>query len=232
VLRILSLAIGDLADSRILAILRRSLLVTLLIFIALGVVMAWALEGADPCGWIGSVHSCEFGLSASGLGAILLTALAIWLLFPAVALGVIAAYSDQIVAAVEARHYPEALANARPLGLIPGMVLGLKSTARLILYNLVALPLYLILLLTGIGTVIAFLLVNGIAIGRDFGEMVAIRHGDRTSRTAWLATTRSKRALIGIIAAGLFLVPIANLLAPVIGAAMATHLFHKRRRPT
>jgi uncharacterized protein involved in cysteine biosynthesis len=162
----------------------------------------------------------------------LLTALAIWLLFPAVALGVISAYSDQIIAAVEARHYPVALEIARPMGAIDGMLLGLRSSGRLILYNLVALPLYLLLLVTGIGTLIAFLLINGIAIGRDFGEMAAARHGDRASRHAWLRNTRGDRALIGILAAAIFLVPIANLLAPVIGAAMAAHLYHRRANPT
>jgi uncharacterized protein involved in cysteine biosynthesis len=230
VIRITSLALGDLADPRILAILFRSLLVTLLIFAGMGLLLAWALDGADPCTWVGVTEPCEFGPSASGLGALLLTALAVWLLFPAVAIGVISAYSDRIVGAVEARHYPTTLANARPMGVIDGMLLGLKSSGRLILYNLIALPLYLLLLVTGVGTLIAFLLINGIAIGRDFGEMVAIRHGDRVARVAWLRSTRGDRALIGIIAAGIFLVPFVNLLAPVIGATMATHLYHRRQR--
>lgn len=226
--RIVSLAIGDLADGRILAILMRSLIVTLLIFAGLGVAMAWLLDGADPCGWIGAVESCSLGLSASGLGALVLTALATWLLFPAIALGVISGYSDQIVAAVEARHYPAALAGARPIGLAGGAWLGLRSGARLILYNLIALPIYLLLLLTGVGTLIAFLLVNGLAVGRDFGEMAAARHGDRTMRQAWLKATRGDRALIGMMVAGIFLIPFANLLAPILGAAMATHLFHRK----
>ena len=224
------LAIGDLSDPRILGILLRSLLITLLIFALLWLGIAWALDGADPCDWVGMETSCALGLSGGGFGALLLTALAFWLLFPAVALGVVSAYSDRVVAAVEARHYPAALAGARPLGAIDGVALGLRSTARLILYNLVALPLYLILLLTGIGTLIAFLVVNGLAIGRDLGEMVAARHGDRAARRVWIRATRGDRAAIGITVAAIFLVPIANLLAPVIGAAMATHLYHRFER--
>jgi uncharacterized protein involved in cysteine biosynthesis len=230
VLRILTLALGDLADPRILAILLRSLLITLLIFAVMGLGLAWALDGADPCDWVGMETSCALGLSGGGLGAVLLTALAGWLLFPAVALGVVSAYSDRIVAAVEARHYPAALAAARPMGAVDGVALGLRSTVRLIVYNLLALPLYLILLLTGIGTLIAFLAVNGLAIGRDLGEMVAARHGDRATRRAWIGATRGDRALIGIVVAAIFVVPIVNLLAPVVGAAMATHLYHKPRR--
>ena len=33
---------------------------------------------------------------------------------------------------------------------------------------------------------------------------------------------------MGVIVTGIFLLPVVNLLAPVLGAAMATHLFHRR----
>jgi uncharacterized protein involved in cysteine biosynthesis len=228
-LRALPSSFADLAQPRILAILFRSLFVTLLIFVALGVVATSVLDGTDPCNWL-SLSSCELGLSASGLGALLLTALGIWLLFPAVALGVIAAYSDRIVGAVEAIHYPSASAAARSVGIGSGIVLGLRSAARLLIYNVVALPFYLLLLVTGIGPIILFVLVNGIAIGRDFGEMVAARHGDPALRAAWLRATRVERASIGIIIASIFLLPIVNLVAPILGATMATHLFHRDNR--
>lgn len=223
----LGLAIGDLGDRRVLAVLVRSLLVSLAIFAGLALLLGWALTGADPCGWLLD-DSCPLGASAGGFGALILTAIGFWFLFPAVALGVISAYADRIVAAVEARHYPAALATARPLGLVGGALLGLRSSGRLILYNLIALPFYLLLLITGVGPLILFVLVNGIAVGRDFGELASARHGDKASRRAWLAATRGDRALIGILVAALFLVPFVNLIAPVMGAAMAAHLYHRR----
>ena len=225
-LRALPLSLADLAQPRIVAILIRSLVATLLIFVGLGLIAIWALNGTDPCGWL-SLSSCELGLSASGFGALLLTALAIWLLFPAVALGVIAAYSDRIVGAVEAIHYPSAAATARPVNVGNAVLLGLRSAGRLLFYNLVALPFYLLLLVTGIGPVILFVLVNGVAIGRDFGEMVAARHGDAALRAAWLRATQGERAAIGIIITALFLLPVVNLVAPILGATMVTHLFHQ-----
>jgi CysZ protein len=224
-LRTLPLSLADLGQPRIIAILVRSLLVTLLIFVALGVLAVWLLQGSDPCGLL-SGRSCELGWSASGFGAFMLTALGIWLLFPAVALGVIAAYSDRIVATVEALHYPGAAASARNAGVGRGLLLGLRSAVRLLIYNLVALPFYLLLLITGIGPVILFVIVNGIAIGRDFGEMVAARHPGGTGGD-WLRRTRGERAAIGIIITALFLIPVVNLVAPILGATMATHLFHR-----
>jgi CysZ protein len=99
-----------------------------------------------------------------------------------------------------------------------------------LLYNLIALPFYILLLVTGVGTALLFVAVNGVAFGRDLGEMVAARHLDRAGRQAWLRATRGDRALMGVIVTAIFLVPLINLLAPVLGATLATHLFHGERR--
>ena len=227
-IRALLLSIDDLGDRRVLGILGRSLVVTLLIFVGIGIALAFALNGFDPCG-LWSDDSCPLGPSASGFGAFLLAALGLWFLFPAIGIGVISAYMDRIVAAVEARHYPQALASARPLGWTQGALLGVRSSLRVLLYNLVALPFYILLLVTGVGTVVLFVAVNGVAFGRDLGEMVAVRHLDRPARRDWLRATRSDRALMGAIVTGVFLLPVINLLAPVLGAATATHLLHGTR---
>ncbi len=224
-LRALPLSLADLARPRIVAILFRSLVVTLLIFVGLGLLAMWALDGSDPCIWL-NFQSCELGPSTSGLGAIVITAIGIWLLFPAVALGVITAYSDRVITAIEAIHYPSVI-ETRPIGMARGAWLGVRSAGRLLFYNIVALPFYLLLLATGIGPIILFVIVNGIAIGRDFGEMVAARHGDAALRNAWLRATRAERAAIGIIVTSIFLLPIVNLVAPLLGATMTTHLFHR-----
>ena len=229
-IEIFFLSMADLTDSRIIGILVRSLLMTLAIFVVLGIALGWLLTGADPCGLFGE-YQCVLDASAGGIGAVALTLLGIWFLFPAIALGVICSYIDRITAAIEARHYPQALAGARPLGLWGGALLGLRSSLRVLIYNLVALPFYIVLLITGIGTLILFVAVNGVAFGRDLGEMVASRHGDRKSRREWLFASRGSRTFIGAAVTALFLVPFLNLLAPVLGAAMATHLYHRTRGP-
>lgn len=229
-IRAFLLALDDLGDRRVLAILGRSLLLTLAIFVGLGFLLGWLLTGFDPCGLLSSDESCPLGGGASGFGAFLLTACLLWFLFPAIAIGVISAYMDRIIAAVEARCYPEALASARPLGWARGGLLGLKSSLRVLIYNLIALPFYILLLVTGVGTVLLFVAVNGVAFGRDLGEMVAARHLDRAGTRDWLRGTRGDRAVMGAIVTGVFLLPVANLFAPVLGAAMATHLFHARIR--
>lgn len=84
--------------------------------------------------------------------------------------------------------------------------------------------------MTGIGPFILFFAVNALALGRDLGEMVAVRHLEGEALAQWLAATRLRRALLGLLATLFFMIPFANLLAPVLGAAMATHLFHAEAR--
>jgi CysZ protein len=229
-IRIFTLALGDLADRRIIAILCQALLVTAALFVVLGVVAGWLLAGSDPCD-VAGLGSCEIGAGSSGVGALLLTVVAAWFLFPGVAVGVLMGFADRIAAAVEQRHYPAAAAAARPIGVARGMLLGLKSGARILLFNLIALPFYIMLLITGVGPFILFVIVNGLAFGRDFAELAGVRHGDRPARRAWLKATRGEQGLLGTVVSVLFLVPFANLLAPILGAAMAIHLYNRRGGP-
>ena len=225
----LALAIGDLFDRQIIRITILSLAITLAIFAGLAVMFSWAFSGSDPCAFL-DFDTCQIDSTTGVLGGIGLTLVLVWLLFPAVAIGVIVGFAERIMKAVEARHYPQSAAGVRPLGATGLALLGLKSSARLLIVNVVALPFYIILLVTGVGPLILFVLVNGWAAGRDFGEMVSYRHGDREARRRWLHESRSGRTLIGIACACLFLVPFLNLIAPILGVAAVTHLYHRTAR--
>ena len=174
-IRIALLALGDLANRRILAILVQALLVTALLFVVIAVVVGWAMAGSDPCALAG-LDSCPVEPGTSGVGALLLTLIAAWFLFPGVAVGVLMGFADRIAAAVEQRHYPAAAAAARPIGIGRGALMGLKSGGRVLLFNLLALPFYILLLVTGVGPFVLFVIVNGLAFGRDFAELAAARH--------------------------------------------------------
>lgn len=226
----LPLAFAQLGDPRVRRVLVKSLLVTLLLFAAAAALAGWLLTGSNPCGIGPLAYRCEIGSGAGAAAAVLLGLAALWLLFPAVAIGVLGIFADEVVEAVEARHYPAAAASGRSPGFARGLAIGLRSAGRLVLWNLLAAPFYLLLLVTGIGPFLLFFAVNALALGRDLGEMVAVRHLSGEALNAWLAATRGRRAMLGLGATLLFMVPFANLLAPLLGAAMATHLFHREGR--
>ena len=219
-LRAFALAFGQLGDRRILAILGKSVAITLAAFALLGwlgwLALGWALEGYSAQG----LETLRAFLAA------VLTLIAGWLLFRLVALAVLQLFGDEVVRAVEARHYPAAAAAARPLGWREELRVGGRSLLRALGYNVAALPVALLLLATAIGPALLFAAVNAVLLGRELSEMVALRHRDAASEAPLPGF--ASRAALGAIVVALLSVPFVNLLAPVLGAAAATHLVHRR----
>ncbi|WP_210359385.1 EI24 domain-containing protein [Sphingomonas beigongshangi] len=218
--RALVLTLRQLGDPAILRVLAKSLAVTLVVFLAGGFGLFELLRR-----WLaGFAGGHDDGLA--GVAAIAIGLLAGWLLFRVVAIAIIGLFADDIVAAVETRHYPAAFAAARPVGVARAARMGLASALRACLVNLLMVPVYLALLFTAVGPVVAFTLVNAWLLGRDLGDMVASRHLDDATMRGWRRSTAVPRFVLGLVATGLFVVPLLGLLAPIVGAAMATHLFH------
>jgi CysZ protein len=225
VMRALSLSLAQLGDRRIIGIFAKSMLITLLLFVLLfGSVITGAQMAAARFGLVTQSDSWILGL-----GLLLAGLLVAGALFRGLAVPVLGFFGDDVVAAIEAKHYPDAAQSARKAGVGLSARLALMSLARFALFNLLALPVYIFLLVTGIGPIIAFIAVNAILLGRDMGEMVAVRHLEGEALAQWLANSRVERGVLGLIVSGLFMIPFANLIAPVLGAAAATHLFHGRQ---
>lgn len=218
----IALAFQSLADRRVQSLLVRVVLLTLLAFLVLGFAMWWVL------GWgIGLIGLEGFGVTADNasiFGAFLALATTLFstlLLFRIVAVTITWIFADDIIDAVEDRHYPKhAMTGKRP-GLANGVQMALRSMLRVIGYNLLALPVYLLLLFTGIGTAIAFLLVNALLLGRDLEDMLVARHGKEHGTIRKLP-----RLLLGLAGTVGMLVPFFNLIVPVLATATAVHMVH------
>lgn len=214
-------AAGQLTDRAILRVLAKSIAVTLAIFVALGVGAAAGIEAL----------LARWEIAGSGeIGALLglvLTLIGGWLLFRIVALAVLQFFADEVVRAVEAKHYPQARENARDPSWREELGMGARATLRAVLVNLVALVLAIPLLVTGIGPAVLFWAVNAWLLGRELQDLAWARH--RHTRGAEAPIRATERFLLGGAVAGLLAVPFVNLLAPVIGAAAAVHLVHRRR---
>ena len=107
--RALALSFSQLGDPAILKVLGKSLLITLAIFLLLGWGLSFGFEAALE--WAG----LEEGSDAGTLLAVLATVIGAWLLFRFVALFVLQFFAEEVVRAVEARHYPDAATAARSL---------------------------------------------------------------------------------------------------------------------
>lgn len=213
-----TLAIKQLGDPAVLRVLAKSLVLTLLIVALLGTGLWWLAERG--LAWAGLTEG-------RGLIALLGVVIAGWLLWRIVALAVLQFFADEVVEAVEARHYPDALCAARKLDWREELAVGLRGAVRALGWNLAALPVALVLLVTGVGAPLVFFLVNAVLLGRELQDMVWFRHRHDPAAPAPLGGF--SRALLGGAVAGLLTVPFVNLLAPLLGAAAATHLVHRAR---
>lgn len=221
----LFLSVAQLGDRVFLRVLAKSLAVTLLLLAVVGAGLAWGAR------WV-TTDLFVLGDDAGTLAAIAAVIAAVglaWLLFRIVAIAVIGLFADEVVEAVEAKHYPAALATARPVPLGRSLGMSGKSVLRALAVNALFLPLYLLLLATGIGTAAVFFVVNGWLLGRDLSDMVAARHLPPAAMPAERSASGGRRFLLGLVGTGLLMIPFVNFVAPLVGAAMATHAFHRRR---
>lgn len=214
--------LAQLSDRRFVAVFLKSIALTLAILVAL-----WF--GLDA--WLSGSHAPplpatmqRFWTEASDWAALPIVVIGGWFLFPGIATGVMGLFLDEVVDAVEDRHYPHAMAQRR-VPVAEAAMLALASAARVVLWNLALAPLYIVLLFTAVGPPLLFTAVNGWLMGRDLLEMVAVRHMPRGAASALIASNRALRLRLGLTAAPLFLVPVLNLFAPIIAAALAAHAF-------
>lgn len=221
----LLLAVGQLADRRILRILIKSVAVSLLIFAVLAVA-GWFVFDAllQRAGLTDSVFMGAESLRE--IAALVVAMLGLWLLWRVVAMAVVQFYADDVVAAVEARHYPDAHRARRKIPLREELSNALKAAGRALITNLVALPIAALLLFTAIGPAIAFWAVNAVLIGRELQDMVWLPHSAPGEKDNPMG--KGERFLLGGAVTALLAVPFANFLAPVIGAASAAHLVHRK----
>lgn len=223
--RALALSVGQLGDPAILRVLVKSMAVTLGIFLLAGAGLWWALDAAIER-WVVAFLPDDYSNAVAGIVAITVGIVAGWLLFRLVALAVLQFFAEDVVRAVEARHYPgqAGLARAVPFG--ESLRHSAGSTFRALLANAAALPIAALLAPTAIGAPLVFWLVNAVLLGRELQDMVWIRH--RPDAKAPSPDGGLSRFLLGGGVAGLLAIPFANLLAPILGAAAATHLVHRR----
>jgi uncharacterized protein involved in cysteine biosynthesis len=212
-------AFGQLADGAILRVLVKSLGVTVLVFAVFGAGLYAALV------WGFAQMDMEGGGLAGAAAAALIAGIAALLLFRVVAVAVLQFFADEIVAAVEARHYAGRAEQARALPFSRDLANSLRGVGRTLAVNALAAPVAALLAFTAIGPGLVFLAVNAVLLGRELTDMAWLRHcGETPDRSP---VPRAERVMLGAVIVTIMLVPLVNLLAPILGAAAETHLTHR-----
>jgi len=165
-------------------------------------------------GWVDEVIRIAGGI---------LTALGLAFFFPVVMTTLQSLFLDEAAARVAARDYP-ADPPGREVGFAEGMASGLRFLGLAIILNILALPLQVVGLFLPIINILLFLVLNGYLIGREYFEQVAMRYASAPEAAARRRANRGLAFAAGVVGTGLMVVPIVNLIAPLVTVAAMVHL--------
>ena len=196
--------------------------VGLTILLLLGVTFGVQLLLPDTISlpWFGEIAWLSTVLS----GFLLISAMigSIFLMIPVASLFT-GLFLDQVVDAVEAKHYPHLSPTPRA-----NFLDGLGETGRflglMLVVNLLAVIVYLV---ANVFAPFVFWAVNGFLLGREYSQMVALRRMSAPDAKALRKRVGGQVFLAGVVMAFVLIIPLVNLFVPVLATAMFTHLYHR-----
>jgi uncharacterized protein involved in cysteine biosynthesis len=216
VLSAFSKAFSQLPDPRFRRIIMISVVMTITVYLVLCAVLAGVMFGTDL------LQGLPFWETVIDWAAIIVVPIAALLFFPVVISSFIGMFLDEVVSAVEDKHYPGLLVP-RPQGIGEVLFGTMRLLALALILNLVLFPFYLLFPLVG---QIGFFLVNGYLIGWEYFELVALRRLSSRDVKRLRGAYSGKLLFAGALTTLMLTIPFLNLIAPVIGAAAMVHLAH------
>lgn len=217
-------AIGQIFDPRFRRVLLIGLGLTIALLIAVYAAFLWAVQSFAPdtitIPFVGPIGGLETLLGWGS--ALLVTGLSIFLMVPVAAMFT-GFFLEDVVQAVEDRHYPGLPAVQRPK-FIDAMIDSFNFFALLVAVNILALFLYAF---AGPFIPLLFWGINGLLLGREYFTLVAQRRLGRAGAKALRRRHGAQIWLAGSLMAAPLSIPLINLFIPVLGAATFTHMFQR-----
>ena len=225
-------AVSDIASPAFRSALFKTLGLTLLFLVATWFALLQAAEHflggvfSDWLVYLPDWTNPETWSSGAGLVGLIVLGFALAFVF-ALAIAPVSAlvaglFLDDAAEAIERRDYP-AHEPGKALAIPTALWLAARFFVVTIVANLIAL---LLVLLPGIN-LLAFLLVNGYLLGREFFDFAAMRQRPIEEARALRSRHSGTIMFAGMLVACLLYVPVLNLVTPLFGAALMIHL-HKR----
>ena len=205
-------AFGDLISPDFRSVLFKALGLTIALFIAVLVIAEVMIASFTHFSWPWADRLVELG---TGLALLV----AFFFLMSPVTAAFAGLFLDQIAEKVEERHYPWD-PRGTPLPVGRAILISLQFFAVVLVVNLAVLP----TVFFGVG---AFVLVaaNAYLIGREYFEMVAMRHMPVEEAKILRKENSPKIFVAALLPALLSIVPFVNLTVPLFSTAYFTHLF-------
>ncbi len=218
----LRLALGVLREPYAWKILFLGFLGALAVMAALGAGIWWVVAGSGwiDWGWIGRYEWTQWLFGGFGT---LVYLVAGWFLFPIVLTAVAGIFLEDLADRIERRHYPD-IHPPRLVPLSEQIRSSIRGLVRGLLWNLFALPLYFI----PVVNVIAYATVNARLLSREYFQIVALRHLSMEDSKRCYRRHRGQLWREGLVLTGLFLIPVVQLIAPLLATALSVHRLWRR----
>ena len=213
-------ALSQIGDGRFWQVLGLGVLLSILLLEGLTGFVQFLLPDQIILPWFGEITWLS-GL-LSGFVLIAMIGASVFLMVPVAAL-FLGVMLEPIARAVERKHYAH-LTPPNPRPLREQMTEALLFLVFLIFVNLIALVIYFA------STLLApfiFWIVNGILLGREYFQVVAMRWLGRDGANALRAKHRFQIWMAGFLMAVPLTIPFLNLFVPILGVATFTHMFHR-----
>ncbi|GIR49321.1 MAG: hypothetical protein CM15mP58_14180 [Burkholderiaceae bacterium] len=213
------ISFSQLPDPAFRRVIIKAILLSVFVFVFLAIIVWFVLSETNFFTfWLFEAFADIFG----GITAIVIA----WLLFPTLASFFITLFLEDIVEAVESRYYPDTLLEKinNPSAMF---IISLRFTAIALFLNILAIPFYFFTIWFPPLGIFVFYCLNGYLLGREYFELVALRHIKMEDIPSIRQANRLKLFLFGSVTTFLFTIPIINFLAPILGVTGMTHFFRK-----
>jgi CysZ protein len=207
-------AIGMVFDPALFGVIAKAILLTLVLFVVLFLGLQWGLHHLPVLRWPWLNTTIDWIASLALVVLLFIVGAPVAALFGSF-------FLDGVARSVEAKYYPgDAPSAGAPI--VASLFVALRFAGLVIAVTLALLPVDV--MLPGVGSA-ASLAANGWLLGREYFELAALRHLTRGEADAM--RRRHGFAILGggIVVALLTYIPFADLIAPLFGAALMTHLF-------
>jgi CysZ protein len=144
------------------------------------------------------------------------------LLFPSFIPLIASLFEERVATDIEKLNYPAANVT-HPLSLRPAVLHGLYFSTKMLLLNLILLPLYFI----PVVNFFAYCPLNAYLLARDRFEVVALRYTTPAESKALFKKNRLRLWVVGGVLLIFGYLPFIKLLAPFISIAIMVHSFHE-----
>jgi CysZ protein len=189
----------------------------IVLFMALVAVAAWGLEHftLTSIGWLNQIIAAMGGIA---------TVIVAGLLFPGAMMAVQGIFLDDAALSVERRHYPDDIGTPPP---IARAIWGsLRLAGITVVLNLLVLPFYFFPAVN----LIVFYSLNGYLLGREYFEVIALRHMPFDTARMLRRRNRGSAFIAGVIITFLFTIPVVSWFMPAFATAFMAHVFEAARR--